>query len=801
MMSAPVSHTLTRTLGEAASAAARLIDACVEHAVAELQQAESRVTGEQRQQLADGWRELLVRRRGWSERFPRLLGAAVHADANGSGRDAEALPTPSAFAALSLVDDSEIARKIDTSRLAQQLTAMLERPLAELDALMSTALGLDAIRPERNPLRPAVYAQVLRQMMGEDPTDPALPGLWLRTMARPLAQQLAQVYQRQAELLAGAQVQAAAYRVVTVPGRAAGPDSRAAPLQEAGAPSQPPAPGGHPPHAAHPMHAGAHGHGARLGHGHHQTHEHSGFADVPAQGVDGERLRQFLVRDEPQAHRPLAPAFYAQAQAELRELQAAGAAPAYDERAARQHMHLPAVERPPRHIDTDSPLPQQVWGPYGDSRQRALVRGQLKAAAREAGQVFGLEVVRRLVDKVAEDPRLLGPVREAIVGLEPSLSRLAMVAPRFFSDEEHPGRRLVERVAERSFKFNDEFSVEFQGFLNPVVQGFARLNGIPAFENAAPFEATLATLQAGWAAQDALDEDAQHQVLAAVQFAERRQQEAERIAGELRQREDLARTPQPVQDFVLGTWALVVANARLAAPQGGIDPGGHLAVVTDLLWSVDRDRTLHEPARAFELIPRVLLKLRNGLESLGQQPAESESFFQRLELLHRPVLKLRARQRHRELAPMAPLQVVLGTPEGPPSDQPWMAPEELRAAGFEDTAPSDFAQLAPAIRPTQRPRAPLAEHEAEDIIARLLPGCWIDLFSHQHWRRARLVWTSNKGTLFMFTSHGGRPHSMTRRSLQRLVREQLVRPLDADAVVPRALEQLGQSAPALPLAA
>ena len=77
-------------------------------------------------------------------------------------------------------------------------------------------------------------------------------------------------------------------------------------------------------------------------------------------------------------------------------------------------------------------------------------------------------------------------------------------------------------------------------------------------------------------------------------------------------------------------------------PQGGIDPGGHLSVVADLLWSVNRDQALHEPARAFELIPRVLQKLRHGLESLGQQPGESESFFLQLELLHRPVMRLRA---------------------------------------------------------------------------------------------------------------------------------------------------------------
>jgi hypothetical protein len=788
-----VNQTVLRNLREAAGGAGRLIEQCVDHAVAELQAAEARAPGEQRQHIADAWRQLVQHRRAWSERYPRLLRAAFEAEANGTERAEAAPERASGFMSLSLVDDTEIARKIESSRLAQLLTSQLERPLSELDALMSSALGLNAIRPERNPLRPIVYAKALRDMMGEDQPDPTFPPLWLRAMAKPLSQQLEALYGAQAKLLTQAHVHAADYRVLTVPGKPGGGAGAAGGAGGTATPTPAAASASTASTAGTPNNTAPSGQPAA---------GQSGFADLQPQALDGPRLRQFLLRDEPQASRPLAPTFYAQAQAELQALQQQADTRVYDARAVQQHMYLPAVERPQRRVDTDSPLPREVWGAYSGSQQRAIVRGQLKTQAREAGQVFGLEVVRRLVDKVAEDPRLLGPVREAIVGLEPSLSRLAMVAPRFFSDEAHPGRLLVERVAERSFKFNDEFSVEFQGFLHPVVHSFTRLNDIETFDNAAPFQAALATLQAGWAAQDAMDEEAQRKVLDAVQFADRRQQEAERIANDLRLREDLAQAPQPVRDFVLGTWALVVANARLAAPQGGIDPGGHLSVLSDLLWSIDRDHTLHEPARAFETIPRVLLKLRNGLESLGQQVSENDTFFQQLELLHRPVLKLRAKHRHRDLAPAEPPRIVLGAAEAKEaSDQPWMAPEELRAAGFEDTEPSDFAQLAPAIRPTHQPVQPLADDEADDIVAALQPGSWIDLYSRQHWRRARLVWTSGKGTLFMFTSHGGQPHSMTRRSLQRLVREQLVRPVAGDAVVPRALEKLAQPSAPMPLAA
>ena len=63
-----------------------------------------------------------------------------------------------------------------------------------------------------------------------------------------------------------------------------------------------------------------------------------------------------------------------------------------------------------------------------------------------------------------------------------------------------------------------------------------------------------------------------------------------------------------------------------------------------------------------------------------------------------------------------------------------------------------------------------------------------------HWRRAQLHWTSENGTLFMFISRGGRPHSMTRRTCEKLIRERQLRPVDAGAVVDKALRQLGEAA-------
>ena len=129
-----------------------------------------------------------------------------------------------------------------------------------------------------------------------------------------------------------------------------------------------------------------------------------------------------------------------------------------------------------------------------------------------------------------------------------------------------------------------------------------------------------------------------------------------------------------------------------------------------------------------------------------------------------------------------------------------MARRELDAAGFQDTLPSDHGDLAPAAGPGTP--APVAQTRTADeqpspgaieaTIAGFREGCWVDLYARRRWLRAQLVWASTKGTLFMFVSHGGQPHSMTRRTCERLLRERLLRAVEMGSAVRHAIDALAQ---------
>jgi hypothetical protein len=769
---------------EAIARSVALAGRAVDHACNALtEELRRRPAGTDVRDLSAALRELAELRAEWCAGFPAVLRRVIGSGGR-SARPSGPMLSPSSLT-LTLVDDSEVMESIESSRLAQQLEAMLEQPLAELDAYMSSALQLEGIQPEYNPLRPALVAQALRSLMNDSQPLPGRPALWMRSMAEPVAADLHEIYKSCVKLLARSGVRAAGYRVVTGP---APLESRPRTLAQELRPSRPT-----------PLRGAPDGH---------RRNTMSAWIELAGQALGGTALRDFLFRPAGHSPQPLAPAFYDEVGQELAQLEARHDESPPDPRVARQYQHLPVVDRPVLRVGVESPLSPEAWGDYAAPRQRSLVRSRLRQQAREVEQVMGLDVVRQLVAQVAQDPRLLAPVRESIVALEPSLARLALHEPRFFGQHDNPARKLLEAVAQRSFKFNDEFSSEFQSFFEAVKTQFNALNRIEAVPDPAPFHRALASLADEWGALDRAEAQQQESMVAAVQNAERRQAQADQIAWELSQRSDLDGVPSVVQDFLFGPWTLVIVQARLTGSAGDLDPGGYLGAISHLLWSIKRDEVLRDPARAFAVIPQVLIKLRAGLDLLGQPPSDSETFFNALERLHRPVLELRAKHRQQALPPGLADAPVDDDLQPAPAQKPapraslWLRAAELKTVGFADTVP--FEDSGPALEgAAQAPLlavagsataspAVLTPEQADATIVALAEGCWVDLFSKQRWLRARLTWASTHGTLYMFASHGGQPHSMTRRSLQRLVATRLLRPLQTGEVVQQALDTLAR---------
>ena len=792
------SPLLSQCLKEALQQSPELLGRCLDDAVTSLKA----LAGQGREVVVHDasskvWWDLLQNKADWCLAYAHLLREAFSAGQHGNQGPDKALHLHASKHELALEDEQAVNEWLDAARLLQELQTTVEQDLAALDARLSSLSGQGVVVVENTPLRPSVFMGVLRDLMASIEPSPGVRAVWLRHIAPTLGLELRRLYQHLALMLQRATQEQVSYRVrlVEAPQPAQPPrrdllgdDSGLAGRGDAGsAPAKP----------------------ARL-----VLPTMAALARAKSE-VSQAILLAFLQHGGVPFARALTDDYFERVKQELAQLDEHAALPVLSEVVdhANRDQSLPAVDRSAREVDIDSRLNATDWGVFADPRERARVVLNLKLKAERVAQAMGIDVVRRLVNQVARDPLLLAPVREAMVAVEPALQRLALVHPRFFSEADHPARRLVESVAQRSFKYNDEFASEFGDFMQPVRLAFNLLND-SATEEPKVFADVLTAMRELWDNQDQREKVLKDQRLRAMRFADERQALADHFTRELGQQADLEGVPGFIVDFLSRTWSLVIASARLTHPQGGDDPGGYRAAVDQLLWSGRKEVVMRRPAQLFEILPDLIQTLHNGLDMLGMSKSETKPFFDALMRLHEPVLGARrARVRHDgTISGPTPLEssMSMDLDETLPAtseqlrlreaEEPWLDRSELHAAGFEEAPSTDFGELsdfsAEDAGDDDAPSpagAPMSDQDAEAVLALLRVGDWIDLCSHGEWLRAQMIWASARGTLFMFTSSGGRAHSMSRRSCIKLIRRRWLRPVDTHAVVQMAIQAIADT--------
>jgi Protein of unknown function (DUF1631) len=394
-------------------------------------------------------------------------------------------------------------------------------------------------------------------------------------------------------------------------------------------------------------------------------------------------------------------------------------------------------------------------------------------------RTLAAEVVTLMLRNIADDERLLVPVREMVLQLKPTLVHLAKQDPRFFADRQNPARRLLDTITARSLAFATEQDTGFADFALQVHQTVQSLQstaaGLP--ERIAERLRRLESLAApahGLAMQTLVRVEQRH-LLAA------------RVAGEIRAREDFRRAPAVVRRFLLGPWAQTVAHARLHVDGLGDAPmlaelpwpqeaaaQRYMDVLTDLLWSCQLSRASLDRPRLIRVVPAVLRTLREGLDAIDFPRAQAQSFFEALMGLHEAAYKTQRSEEFLASSLRRPLEL-------PP--EPWLQGVEARESGYIDTElmEPDFVDTVPMGR----------EIEAAESMT---VGAWVDLLQDSRMQRCQLRWASPHRTMFLFTTAEGRPVSLTRRGLDRLTALGRLRVVAEQGVVDEALAAVARLA-------
>jgi hypothetical protein len=441
---------------------------------------------------------------------------------------------------------------------------------------------------------------------------------------------------------------------------------------------------------------------------------------------------------------------------------------------------------------------RQAAAPGDAAGGMGALRAAVRKEARTPAQALALEVLDLMIENIANDPRLLAPVQQAVRDLEPALMRLALVDPRFFSDKKHPARLLLEEMTQRSLAWTAPDAPGFAAFMQPLNEAVEALIETHA-TGAEPFDFALKSLRDAWGDAQQRDRRYREKAVRALLQAEQRNLLAEKLAQQMRMRADMAAAPRFVQHFVTGPWSQVMAQARLSDTAGASDPEGYTALVTDLLWSVQPELAGANPARLSKLLPPLVQKIRHGLATIDYPHAQTQRYLDQLAALQAQALKPRAAEPGRPASlatslSREELEARFSQGEEPDGDA-WLAPTEAQQSGFVNTHQTEVPQ--PLFQATQPgfsgtvPGAAAPEAPLPDI--GLAPGAWVEMFDGR-WDRWQLTWASPHGTLFLFAHASGKTQSMTRRLVQRMLSSGVLKLVSAQAVVDGALDAVAQEA-------
>lgn len=391
-----------------------------------------------------------------------------------------------------------------------------------------------------------------------------------------------------------------------------------------------------------------------------------------------------------------------------------------------------------------------------------------------------VELLTRLFETVLSDERLPPAFRSVIARLQVSALRVALVDAGMVQAHDHPVWRLMNRIgtaAETYTRTTDPRWVALLAYCESLVDDIQRA----PVQDAQLYRLSLSRLDAFLSEQLREQQTRAQPTIDALTRIEQREELERQISQRLTEQMVPIRTPAGVRRFVTGGWAKVLAESMQRHGEKSETTLEYLKSTDDLLWSLRLPDHPQSRKRLLAMLPGLLQRLRSGMEMLGVAKAEQQAVLDELMAVHTEAL--RPGKTGAVEPELTPQEIVQRMREETSWDTPSRPPfsDSLIDLSSMETVPADIL-----------PGRPSTNHDDVATMIDTMPlGARHHLFVHGRWTRVQLLWRSGYGRYFLFA--GTDPlhnHSISRRALERLGEERLLKPLDDVSLVQRSMDGL-----------
>lgn len=338
-----------------------------------------------------------------------------------------------------------------------------------------------------------------------------------------------------------------------------------------------------------------------------------------------------------------------------------------------------------------------------------------------------VDAVAMLFDVVFEEPRIPDRLKAQIARLQIPVLKAAMLDRAFFSQPNHPVRRMLDAIAALAVHLGDNAAGTAR--LEAVSQIVSRV--LDDFEqDVAVFDSAAVELEAlGAAFESTLEETAGTHLqddIARIRRAERAEV-APVIVDDLIQR---ALKDQCMADavrvFLQRDWAQLLTTDYVNEGEHSAHFNSHVETMRELVWSVQPKNDMDARLMLVRILPGLLQRLREGVAAIDLAQQHADRFFAALVILHANSVR----------------------PGAHPVPLPALAAEEIEQLAATAEAAGDPESPAET--------APEPEDAFTERVRTMNKGDWVEFhYDDGTFRWARLGWVSGMKNTYLFSDRDG----------------------------------------------
>ena len=404
-----------------------------------------------------------------------------------------------------------------------------------------------------------------------------------------------------------------------------------------------------------------------------------------------------------------------------------------------------ALHQLQREISAEAPVSpgeiQQLQGEMLVNLGRRLEMGSAEAPAKRLEQPDQdvIDVIGMLFDFILDDRNVPDAMKALIGRLQIPMLKVAVIDRAFFSNKQHPARRLLNTLARAGMAWVDDGDRSAKSLYGRIESAVTRILG--DFSNDVGLFAQVYDDFSNFIEREARGaEVAEERITQVTRGQEQLLVARRRVAEVLHEfRTEQPNLPMPVVNILREGWHDVMLLAYLREGEESIAWKHAYESVDELIWSVQPKVETADRQRLLKAIPDLLKKLRDGLNNISFDQHRAGQLFKDLQACHIAALR---------------------------------GESDASEATAEDVVPE-------GVLLASEPEDEVVEDGHHERASQLEVGQWLEWQEDDTWVRGKLSWKSEVSNNCIFVNRKGmKVAELTLNQIAILFRAEQARLLD-----------------------